>query len=157
MSRPFSSSSPHRDKQPQLAVANPLIARDPVLFSTCAEHRERCLDLLLAAMAATDMHEPDQMGPPPHYTLNQVKSCVQVFDVLCKPVWTQHDLDRFEAYSPWAWKGELFGDLAEEARHRIRSAVEDAQEQMTRASGAHVAVRRASASDAFRITKKRRI
>jgi len=80
--------------------------------------------------AAADLPEPDLIGPLPHYTINQVKSCAQVFDVLGKPAWTQYDLDRFEAHSPWAYRSELFGDRTEEARHRIRQAADDAHAQI---------------------------
>jgi hypothetical protein len=131
MTRPHNNrASVHDESPPSLAVANPLCARDPALFTLCAEHRERCISLLLRMTAATDLHEPDLIGPPPHYSMHQVKSCAQVFDVLSKPTWTQYDLDRFEAYFPWAWRGELFGDCAEEARHRIRQAAEDAQAEI---------------------------
>jgi hypothetical protein len=119
-----------RDEPPPLTVVNPLCARDPALFSACANHRDHCISLLLRMTAADDLHASDLLGPPPHYTLNQVKSCAQVFDVLSKPGWTQYDLDRFEAYSPWAWRSELFADCADQARHRIREAAEDARAEI---------------------------
>jgi hypothetical protein len=114
------------------SVANPLCLREPELFALCAEHRERCLRLLLNCHAAKDLHEPHLLGNLPHYDINELKSCVQVFDVLSRPRWTQADLDIFEGYFPCAWRGELFGDCAEEARHRIRKAFEDGQREISK-------------------------
>lgn len=127
------------DDEKTLTVENPLCLRDPELFALCSVHRERCLRLLLAGHAARDLHEPHLLGPRPHYDLNELKSCVQVFDVLSRPSWTQADLDILEGYSPWAFRSELFGDCAEEARHRIRKAIEDAGEEMSRLSDPELA------------------
>jgi len=134
MTRRYAISADLDDREQSLTVDNPLCLRDPPLFAACAEHRERCLRLLLAWHAACDLHEPHLLGAPPHYDVYEVKSCVQVFDVLSRPKWTQADLDILEGYSPWAFRGELFGECAEEARHRIRKAIEDAEQELERRS-----------------------
>jgi hypothetical protein len=135
MTRPALLSA-NDEREHSLTVENPLCVRDPELFAACAEHRERCLRRLLNWHAARDLHEPHLLGDPPHYDINEMRSCVQVFDVLSRPQWTKADLDIFEGYFPWAWKGQggLFGDCAEEARHRLRKAVEDGREEMSRRS-----------------------
>jgi hypothetical protein len=112
-------------------VDNPFAGTDPELLELCRQQRDQALNVLLLMHAARDLHEPELLGDMPRFELEEVRACVQLFNALSKPKWTEADLAVLEAYWRWAWKCELSGDL-ECVRHQLQHAVDAADEVMAR-------------------------
>lgn len=113
------------------SMPNPLWQQDGEIGRQCAAGREHCLQLLLRWEASRDLHEPELLGEPP-CRYQELKACVQVFNVLSRHEWHETDFAVLEGYFPWAVRSKLFEEHVSDGKHRLRQIVNVAQEQWSR-------------------------
>lgn len=109
-------------------IVNPLWQREARLLRQCAAAREHCLQVHLRHSAASDLHDPALRADQP-FSREEVHACLQVFNVLAQPTWSERDLAILEGFFPYAWRGLLFRECVPEGRQQIRRAIDEAFER----------------------------
>jgi hypothetical protein len=114
-----------------LSTRNVLRDRAPELVERLAAIRGRVYDMLLDALAATHVEDPNFQAPPCLHPYQDIRATALILRVLTKELWTANDLKLFDACWREATLSDLFADAFETDRHRIQHAIAAGRQQLS--------------------------
>jgi hypothetical protein len=104
--------------------------REPELTDRLSAFRAGVYDMLLDALALTQVRDLNFQTPPCPHPYQDVRATAQILRVLTKESWTANDLKLFDACWREATLSDLFADAFETDRHRIQHAIDAARQQL---------------------------